>query len=92
MSSVDDTGQYGLASGVGPDDREPGRFHPCPDCGRGLTGGPTVFWCAAGHTFHGASLDMDYPTRVARQAAARAHELELERATHVPEYRSRVTR
>lgn len=89
MTSVDDPGPYGLASGIAVDDRRPSRRRVCPDCGRALTGGPAVFWCARGHTIHGGALEAA-EERVARAAAVRAHELELERARHVPEHRAGV--
>lgn len=87
MTSIDDPGPtYGLASGLTADDRRPGRRRTCPKCARTLTGGPAVFWCARGHTVHGGQLEAA-EERVARRERVRARELELERATHVPEYR-----
>lgn len=64
----------------------------CPDCDRSVIGGPDVFVCARGHVLASDRLDPLEETeqRVARAAAARAHELELERATHVAEHRSGV--
>lgn len=84
-----DAAQYGLASGLVLDERPPAPVRRCPEpgCESYLTGGPAVFWCRrSGHVLHGGELD-EAEERVARAAAVRAHELELERARHTPEYR-----
>lgn len=63
---------------------EPAPCHP----GSRLSGSPAVVWCGrcgrSYHTHPGEVLPAEQA--VARAAAARAHELELERARHVPEH------
>lgn len=31
----------------------------CPACGAGLSGGPVVWWCSAGHTVYAADLNQE---------------------------------
>lgn len=78
----------------------PGEPAPCHPH-RALSGGPARCWCrGCGATYQARPAEivtteprspagdvLAREARVARAAAARAHELELERATHVPEYR-----
>lgn len=85
VSTQPDT--YGLSSGLPGDERPAARRVPCPwGCGD-LHGGPVRFWCRVGHGFTAATLMEWQEERVHRACEARAAELELERATHVPEWR-----